>query len=366
MNIFASLGKKLAKINSSNNNAGLGSIVSAGGAASTISSAISGDSSKPVATDHTHGKNNNMINPNKFANQKIQELGQNLFQGEEFAQQIASKRLDQPLPPPGSAPQSPYGDINPIMNKESREARRQERKNIRMANKGLRQARRERAKGVKEQGQENYSYDGYEKGRYNKKGDDIEFGKTPRYSKKNPPSGSDASFGISGYVNDKKQFKSALNQNDPSSKAKPEKVRKQKEVAEVIPEKIYKKSGKRISRTPFSFDNPQYIVKKDPKYTYKKGDLMDETDFEKSSFNSSRSKGSVSFPDISTDDYSDIQEDKKSQYMTSLGSQDGEFYGDEKRPTSSTHRNFLGRTVDRDTLRPSQGKKFISTWKKRK
>ena len=147
-----------------------------------------------------------MMNPNKFANQKMQQLGQNLFQGEEMAQQIANKQLDQPIPPPG-----PYGDMNPIMNKDSREARRQERKNIRMANKGLRQARRERAKGVKEQGQENYSYDGYEKGRYNKKGDDIEYGKTPRYSKKNPPDGSDASFGISGYVNNKKEFNSALN-----------------------------------------------------------------------------------------------------------------------------------------------------------
>ena len=125
-----------------------------------------------------------MINPNKFANQKIQELGKSLFQGEEMAQQMANKQLDQPVPPPG-----PYGDINPIMNKESREAKRQERKSIREANKGLRQARRERAKGVKEQGQENYSYDGYEKGRYDKKGDDIEYGKVKRYSKKNPPSG---------------------------------------------------------------------------------------------------------------------------------------------------------------------------------
>ena len=132
-----------------------------------------------------------MINPNKFANQKIQELGKSLFQGEEMAQQMANKQLDQPVPPPG-----PYGDMNPIMNKESREARRQERKNIRMANKALRSSRRERAKGVKEQGQENYSYDGYEKGRYNKKGDDIEYGKVKRYSKKNPP----------------------LNQNDPKYK----------------------------------------------------------------------------------------------------------------------------------------------------
>ena len=71
------------------------------------------------------------MNPNKFANQKIQELGKNLFQGEEFAQQIANKELSQPVPPPGSIPQSPYGDMNPIMNKESREAKRQERKNIR-------------------------------------------------------------------------------------------------------------------------------------------------------------------------------------------------------------------------------------------
>ena len=212
------------------------------------------DTQMPVATDHKHSSdsnsnsgnfgpiggdgvmdaeeradnftslnNNNMMNPNKFANYKMQEMGQNLFEGDQFAQQMASKRLDQPLPPPGSAPQSPYGDMNPIMNKDSREARRQERKNIRMANKGLRQARKERAKGVKEQGQENYSYDGYEKGRYDKKGDDIEFGKTPRYSKKNPPDGSDASFGISGYVNNKKEFNSALN-----------------------------------------FDNPQYIAKKDP------------------------------------------------------------------------------------------------------
>ena len=123
-----------------------------------------------------------MINPNKFANQKIQELGQTLFQGDQMAQQMSQQRLDQPLPPTGS-----YGDINPIMNNESREARRQERKYIREANKGLRQSRRERARGVKEQGQENYSYDGYEKGRYNKKGDDIEYGKVKRYSKKNPP-----------------------------------------------------------------------------------------------------------------------------------------------------------------------------------
>lgn len=101
----------------------------------------------------------------------------------------------------------------------------------------------------------------------------------------------------------------------------------------------------------------------DQKYTYKPGDLMDETDFEETTFNSSRAKGSVNFPGIHGDDYSDIQIDRKGQYMTSLGSEDGEFI-DQKRPTSSTHRDFLGKIVDRDTLRPDmgQGSKFKSLW----
>ena len=137
------------------------------------------------------------MNPNRFATQKMQQLGQGLFQGEEMAQQIANKQLDQPIPPPGSIPQSPYGDMNPIMNKDSREARRQERKNIRMANKGLRQERRQRVKDIKAAGgPEEYSQDGYHVGEYDKKGNSVEYGKTPRYSKKNPP----------------------LNQNDPDKK----------------------------------------------------------------------------------------------------------------------------------------------------
>ena len=218
-----------------------------------------------------------MMNPNKFANQKMQQLGQNLFQGEEMAQQIANKQLDQPIPPPG-----PYGDMNPIMNKDSREARRQERKNIRMANKGLRQARRERAKGVKEQGQENYSYDGYEKGRYNKKGDDIEYGKTPRYSKKNPPSGSDASFGISGYVNDKKQFKSALNQGT-ESKYKMVNVQDLEDMGRVKSDK----KGKYVVNSDEMKTGTTRDTLRLPRgakhYTgrdYKVGEMIDESDFE--------------------------------------------------------------------------------------
>ena len=96
------------------------------------------------------------------------------------------------------------------------------------------------------------------------------------------------------------------------------------------------------------------------KYNYKKGELVDTDDFNESSFNSSRTGGSVSYPDIHTRDYSDVQEDSKGQYMTSLGSR--EFYGDEKRPTSSTHDDFVGNTVERDTIRPNTGKKFASTF----
>ena len=248
-----------------------------------------------------------MMNPNKFANQKMQQLGQNLFQGEEMAQQIANKQLDQPVPPPG-----PYGDMNPIMNKDSREARRQERKNIRMANKGLRQQRRQRVKDIKAAGgPEEYSQDGYHVGEFDKRGNSVEYGKTPRYSKKNPPDGSDASFGISGYVNDKKQFKSALNQGT---------------------------------------------------YTYKKGDLIDETDHEETTYKSSN-EGKVTGKRYNVENVSDIQTDKKGQYMTTLG--DDEYYGMDKRPTSSTVSSYdQGRNAVRDTLRPSKGRKFKSTWKK--
>jgi hypothetical protein len=229
-----------------------------------------------------------MINPNKFANQKIQELGQNLFQGEEFAQQIANKQLDQPVPPPG-----PYGDINPIMNKESREARRQERKNIRMANKALRSSRRERAKGVKEQGQENYSYDGYEKGRYNKKGDDIEYGKTPRYSKKNPPSGalSGAIAGFSnkevysemvGSVGSPPRLKTPLNQGK-KSKYRMVNVQDLEDMGAVKSDK----KGKYVvnsdeMKTGTSRDTLR-LPRGAKHYTgrdYKVGELIDESDFE--------------------------------------------------------------------------------------
>ena len=218
------------------------------------------------------------MNPNKFANQKMQQLGQNLFQGEEMAQQIANKQLDQPIPPPG-----PYGDMNPIMNKDSREARRQERKNIRMANKGLRQQRKQRVKDIKAAGgPEEYSQDGYHVGEFDKRGNSIEYGKTPRYSKKNPPDGSDASFGISGYVNDKKQFKSALNQGK-ESKYKAVNVQDLEDMGAIKSDKISQyvvnsdemKTGTGRDTLRLPRGSKHYTGK-----PYKVGQLIDESDFE--------------------------------------------------------------------------------------
>ena len=223
------------------------------------------------------------MNPNKFANYKMQEMGQNLFEGEQFAQQIANKQLDQPVPPPGSVPQSPYGDMNPIMNKDSREARRQERKNIRMANKGLRQERRQRVKDIKAAGgPEEYSQDGYHVGEFDKRGNSVEYGKTPRYSKKNPPSGSDASFGISGYVNNKKQFKSALNQGK-ESKYNTQNVQDLEDMGAV---KSNKKGKFVVNADEVKNNKPSdtlYFPKGAKHYTnrdYKVGELIDESDFE--------------------------------------------------------------------------------------
>ena len=69
-----------------------------------------------------------MINPNKFANQKMQEFGQTAFDIQQFEENNMQMRqgvnkiqsLDSPVPPPGSVPESPYGDItvNPIMQQD--------------------------------------------------------------------------------------------------------------------------------------------------------------------------------------------------------------------------------------------------------
>ena len=211
-----------------------------------------------------------MINPNKFIGLKQQESMGSLTDPLQAEQDFLAKRMSQPVPVPGDQNQT----MSPMMQQE----------------------------------------------------------KSKMQTVQNDPKlqeGSDASYGISGYVNTEKEYKQALQEkNHPNVYGSPAK------------QTDYPHAG--------------------TKYNYKKGELVDTDDFNESSFNSSRTGGSVSYPNIHTRDYSDVQEDSKGQYMTSLGSR--EFYGDEKRPTSSTHDDFLGNTVERDTIRPNTGKKFASTY----
>jgi len=86
--------------------------------------------------------------------------------------------------------------------------------------------------------------------------------------------------------------------------------------------------------------------------TYKKNEILDPEDFSEIS----GQRG------VAVEKYSDIQEDKKGQYITSLGP--GEFIKQSydknyKRPTSSKHIDqWSHKEVVRDTLRPKSGKMF--------
>ena len=98
------------------------------------------------------------------------------------------------------------------------------------------------------------------------------------------------------------------------------------------------------------------------KYNYKKGDLMDETDHEENEYKSTN-EGKIKGTRYNTENVSDIQEDNKGQFMTTLG--DNESYDpDSPRPTSSRVTSYdQGRNAVRDTLRPAKGKQFVSSWK---
>lgn len=95
---------------------------------------------------------------------------------------------------------------------------------------------------------------------------------------------------------------------------------------------------------------------------YKEGDLMDETDQEESMFRSTNSPNKpISGRKYNVENVSDIQKDKKGQFMTTLG--DDEYYGMKSRPTSSRVTNYdQGRNAVRDTLRPITGRKFKKTY----
>jgi len=95
--------------------------------------------------------------------------------------------------------------------------------------------------------------------------------------------------------------------------------------------------------------------------SYKKGQLIDETDHEDSMYKTTNSPDKlISGTSYNVENVSKIQSDKKGQFMTSLDQ--SEYYGGPK-PTSSTVSNYdQGRNQTRDTLRPAIGKKFKKTY----
>ena len=224
---------------------------------------------------------NNMAN-NNYTNPNTQRVGADLFKGEALASQTAQRRMmgSNPTPLPGEE-SGGMGDNQlqaPLM--QQKLSKKQTVKN------------------------------------------------DPKLEK-----GTDASYGISGYVNTEKEYKQALQEkNHPN---------------------IYKSP---VMQTDFPHAKPG------TKYNYKKGDLMDETDHEESEYKSTN-EGKIKGTRYNTENVSDIQEDNKGQFMTTLG--DDESYDpDSPRPTSSRVTSYdQGRNAVRDTLRPAKGKQFVSSWK---
>jgi len=101
--------------------------------------------------------------------------------------------------------------------------------------------------------------------------------------------------------------------------------------------------------SPLKATDPRVKGKK-----YKTGSDIDETDHENQSYKTTNKdiKGS----DYNVQNISNIQEDKKGQYMTSMDE-------DRRDKSSKTVTNYnQGRNATRDTLRPKKGKYFKQGW----
>ena len=232
-----------------------------------LGSALTGgrpDSQAPPIPPVGQGNNNDIMKDNKFANQKMQSVGANLWQGQEMvAQKDAMKSVrSNPVPVPGGSDDSSgsYGDMfmngSALMNVD--------RKAITAANRQRRQDRRQRKKDIKKAGgPENYSQDGYHVGEFDKKGRNIQYPEK-RYSKKNPP-------------------QSPFSLDDPNSKYKKVNVQDLEDKGSIKSDE----KGKYIvnsdeMKTNSSRDtlrlgkNPKHFSGKE----YKDKDLIDETDYE--------------------------------------------------------------------------------------
>ena len=134
-------------------------------------------------------------------------------------------------------------------------------------------------------------------------------------------------------------------------------------MAEIVKElqgasKMHLKQSKEIAEHIDDMGSPAKMGKGD---SYKKGELIDETDHEDSMYKSTNSPDKlISGTDYNVENVSEIQKDKDGQFMTSLDQ--SEYYGGPT-PTSSNVSNYdQGRNQVRDTLRPAIGKKFIKTY----
>ena len=112
---------------------------------------------------------------------------------------------------------------------------------------------------------------------------------------------------------------------------------------------------------PFKATDPRKKGKK-----YKTGANIDETDLEEGKFKSTN-LGDYN-NDYNVENVSNIQEDKKGQYMTTLDDSTAEhtedkfgkgFVGNSSKTVSNYNQ---GRDAVRDTLRPKRGKHFKQGW----
>ena len=111
----------------------------------------------------------------------------------------------------------------------------------------------------------------------------------------------------------------------------------------------YSNTMNKQGASPLKATDPRVKGKK-----YKTGSDIDETDHENQSYKTTNKdiKGS----DYNVQNISNIQEDKKGQYMTSMDE-------DRRDKSSKTVTNYnQGRNATRDTLRPKKGNYFKQGW----
>jgi len=106
----------------------------------------------------------------------------------------------------------------------------------------------------------------------------------------------------------------------------------------------------------------------DPGDKYKTGELIDETDHEEQVYSTTNKDEYSDKPGAgyNVENISEIQEDEKGQYMTTLDESEhiapSSFRKNPPRTKKKISNWNIGTNVTRDTLRPKNGKFFKKTW----